>query len=157
MKSWKKSPLIIVALVLLVAVGLLSLKMGVAAQVTNTDSGITGLQGPPFTLGLMLAATTGNNPDAAASGVKVFNDAPYALSGYVLDKFNGSVHVSISQQCSQVVLDLGFKPGDVVTIFCSESQVTDINTGDFVEFYGFTVRGYLVYSDHVVLPAPFSY
>ena len=36
-------------------------------------------------------------------------------------------------------------------------QVKDVNSGDFIEVYGFTVRGYLVRSDDTVLPAPFSY
>ncbi|MHB8896243.1 MAG: hypothetical protein ACYC99_13845 [Candidatus Geothermincolia bacterium] len=156
MKSWKKSPLIVVALVLLVAIGLLSLKLGASAQDANNNSGIAGLQGPEFTFGLFLAAASGNNPDASASGSNVFNGAPFALSGYVLNIYNGSVHIWISQ-CSQVVKDLGFKPGDVVTIFCAQSQIKDLRTGDFAEFFGFTVRGYLVRSDDTVLPAPFSY
>jgi len=156
MKSWKKSPLIVVALILLIAVGLLSLKLGTPAKGDQTNSGIPGLQGPQFTLGLVLAAATGNNPDAAASGQNVFNGSPWALSGYVLNKYTGSVHVWISQ-CSKVVRDLGFKPGDVVTILCSASQIKSIKTGDFAEFFGFTARGYLVRSDDVVLPSPFSY
>ena len=42
-------------------------------------------------------------------------------------------------------------------VLCSDSQSKDINTGDYVEVYGFTVRGYLVRGDDTVLPAPFSY
>jgi hypothetical protein len=47
--------------------------------------------------------------------------------------------------------------GDTIEIFCSPSQIEDLNTGDYVEMYGFTVRGYLVRTDDTVLPAPFSY
>lgn len=155
MKSWKKSPLIVIALILLIAIGVLSVRLGASAG-NQTDSGIPGLQGPGFTLGLFLAAASGNNPDAAESGSKVFNGAPFALSGYILNKYTGSVHVWISQ-CSQVVIDLGWKPGDVVTIFCGASQVSGLNVGDFVEFFGFTSRGYLLRTGDVVLPAPFSY
>jgi hypothetical protein len=156
MKSWKKSPLIIVALVLLVAIGLLSLKLGAVAQDTNNDSGIPGLQGAEFTFGIVLGGSLGNNPNASASGQQYFNGAPFALNGYVLNIYNGSVHVWISQ-CSAVVEALGFHPGDVVEIYCTQSQIEDLKVGDFTAFYGFTVRGFLVRSDDNVLPAPFSY
>lgn len=156
MKSWKKSPLIVMALILLIAIGVLSVKLGTSAAGNQTDSGIPGLQGPQFTLGLVLASGIGNNPSAPSSAQGVLNGAPWALSGYVLNKYTGSVHVWISQ-CSQVARDLGYKPGDVVQIFCGASQVSGLNVGDFVEFFGFTARGYLVRSGDTVLPAPFSY
>jgi hypothetical protein len=156
MKSWKKSPVIIVALVLLVAVGLLSLKLGVAAQDSNNDSGIPGLQGPEFTFGIVVSGSLGNNPNASASAQQLFNGAPWALNGYVVNIYNGSVHVWIAE-CSSVVQALGFHPGDVVVIYCAQSQIEDLKVGDFTEFVGFTVRGFLVRSDDTVLPAPFSY
>lgn len=156
MKSLKKSPLIVMALILLIAIGVLSVRLGASAAKDQADSGITGLQGPQFTVGLVLAASLGNNPRAAAGGQGVFNGAPWTLTGYVLNKYTGSVHVWISQR-SKVARDLGYKPGDFADIFCSASQVSGLNVGDFVQFYGFTARGYLLRSGDKVLPAPFSY
>jgi hypothetical protein len=156
MKSWKKSPLVASVLVVLIVAGVLALVFTATAQDKNTDSGVAGLSGPQFTLGIFIAGSLGNNPNASSSGSAVFNGSPFALSGYVMSKTAGSVHVWIAE-CSSVVTQLGFKPGDVVEIFCSASQINDLNSGDFCEFFGFTARGYLVRSDDTKLPAPFSY
>jgi len=145
-----------IALVALIAAAVLVSVMGATASDTNNDSGIPGLSGPEFTLGVFMAGSIGNNPNASAGGSNVFNGAPFGLSGYVMSMTNGSVHIWITE-CSQVVTDLGFKVGDVVEILCSASQVKDLKTGDFVTMYGFTAGGYLVRSDDTVLPAPFSY
>ncbi len=156
MKSRKKSPLVVMAVILLIAIGVLSVRLGTSAAKDQADSGIPGLRGPQFTVGLVLAAGLGNNPGAAAGGRGVFNGAPWTLTGYILNKYTGSVHVWISQ-CSKVVRELGYKPGDFVELFCSASQVSGLNVGDFVQFYGFTARGYLLRSADRVLPSPFSY
>jgi hypothetical protein len=156
MKSWKKSPLVVAVLVLLVAGGVLGVSLSAASQDNNSNSGIPGLQGPGFTLGLVLGASLGNNPNVPGSASGVLNGAPYALTGYILSKNGGSVHIWLTE-FSQVLADLGYKVGDTIEIFCSPSQIEDLNTGDYVEMYGFTVRGYLVRTDDTVLPAPFSY
>jgi hypothetical protein len=145
-----------IALVALIAAAVFVSVMGATAGDVNNDSGIAGLRGPEFTLGVFMAGSVGNNPNASSSGSAVFNGAPFALSGYVMSMTNGSVHVWITES-SQVVKDLGFKVGDVVPILCSASQVKDLKTGDFVTMFGFTARGYLVRSDDTILPAPFSY
>lgn len=154
MKSWKKS-LAASALVLMILAAMLTIALTASAQDSNNDSGIPGVQGAEFTFGVLLAGSIGNNPNASGN-TAVYNNAPWALTGYVLSKYSGSIRVWIVE-CSQVVLDLGFKPGDVVEIYCAESQVEDLNTGDFLAMFGFTARGYLVRSDDTVLPAPFSY
>ena len=156
MKSWKKRPLLVTAVVILITAGVLALVLGASAQDNNTDTGVAGLSGPEWTFGLFVASSAGNNPAASSSGSAVFNGFPYTLTGYVVSKTTGAVHIWIVE-CSQIVKDLGFKPGDVVVVLCSDSQSKDINTGDYVEVYGFTVRGYLVRGDDTVLPAPFSY
>lgn len=154
MKSWKR-PVIVAALVLLLVAGVLALNMGVAAQ-DGTDSGVPGLSGPAFTVGIFMTNASGDNPNASPSGKKVYNGYPFAISGYALSKTSGTLHVWIVS-CSQIVVDLGFKVGDIVPIYCAASQIRNINTGDFLEVYGFTARGYLVRGGDSILPAPFSY
>jgi hypothetical protein len=156
MKSWKKSPLVVMALVVLIVAGVLALMFGASAQDTNTNTGVPGLSGAEFTFGIFAGSSMGNNPDALSSGSKVFNGSPYALSGYVMTMTTGAIHIWIVE-CSQVVKDLGYKPGDVVAILCASSQVKDLKTGDYISVFGFTVRGYLVRDDDTILPAPFSY
>jgi hypothetical protein len=156
MKSKKKYPLVALALIVLIVAGVLAVMFSASAADTNHDSGITGLTGPEFTFGVIVSGSVGNNPLASPSGSKVFNGFPYAISGYVMSKTNGAVHIWIVE-CSQVVLDLGFKPGDVVAIFATASQTKDLNSGDYISIYGFTARGYLLRSDDTILPAPFSY
>lgn len=154
MKSWKKS-LTASAIVLLFLAGMLAVALTATAEDDNTDSGIPGIRGSEFTFGVILASAIGTNPKASGN-TSVFNNAPWALTGYVLSKYHGSIHVWIVE-CSQVVLDLGFEPGDVVEIYCSASQVREVETGDYAALYGFTARGFLVRSIDSVLPAPFSY
>jgi len=156
MKSWKKSPLLIAVLVLLVAGGVLGISLSAASSDNNSNSGIAGLNGPEFTFGILLGASLGNNPNVPGSASGIMNGAPFALSGYVLSKNAGSVHIWVTEM-SEVVKQLGYKIGDTVAIFCSPSQIKDLNTGDYVEMFGFTVRGYLVRTDDTILPAPFSY
>ena len=152
MKSFKRSPLVVSALVLVIAVGMLALSWSAVAQDTNTNSGVAGLSGPEFTIGVFLASSLG----APTGGKTVLNGSPYALSGFVQSIFNGSVHVWVTSM-SQVVSNLGFSVGDTVEILCTQDQIKDLKQGDFAEFYGFTANGRLVRSDDVVLPAPFSY
>lgn len=156
MKSWKKRPLLVTAVVILITAGVLALVLGASAQDNNTDTGVAGLSGPEWTFGLFVASSAENNPAASSNGSRVFNGFPYALSGFVLSKTTGAVHIWIVE-CSQVVKDLGFKPGDVVTVLCSDSQSKDIKTGDYISVFGFTARGYLIRGDDTILPAPFSY
>jgi hypothetical protein len=152
MKSFKRSPLVVSAVVLLIAVSMLALSWSAVASDTNNNSGVAGLQGPEFTIGIFL----GSSLDAPAGGNAALNGSPYALSGFVQAIFNGSVHVWITSM-SKIIADLGFSVGDTVEILCSQDQIKDLKTGDFGEFYGFIVNGRLVRSDDVVLPAPFSY
>ncbi len=154
MKSWKRNPLLVTATVLLIAAGVLTLSFGAVAD--SNDSGIEGLQGPEFTIGLFLATSVGSDSELPTSASKVLNGFPYALSGYVTNIYNGTVHIWLAE-CSQVVLDLGFKPGDTIEIFCVKSQIEHLKVGDFASFFGFTVRGRLVRTDDMVLEAPFSY
>ena len=156
MKSWKKRPLLVTAVVILITAGVLALVLGASAQDNNTDTGVAGLSGPGWTLGLFVASSAGNNPAASSNGSRVFNGFPYALSGFVLSKTTGTVHIWIVE-CSQVVKDLGFKPGDVVAVLCGDSQSKDIKAGDYISVFGFTARGYLIRGDDTILPAPFSY
>jgi hypothetical protein len=156
MKSWKKRPLIVTALILMVSASFLLLSVAAIAQDGNSDSGVSGLQGPQFTLGLVILASGGGATPSSAAAGKVWNGAPYALNGFVLNMYNGSIHVNIVE-CSQVVKDLGFNPGDTVVIYCSAEQVKGMNTGDFVEVFGFTVRGQFTRGGDNVLPPPFSY
>src|SRR5665647_2097799 len=102
MKSLKRSPLVVSALVLLIAVGMLALSWSAVASDTNNDSGVAGLQGPEITIGIFVASSLG----APTGGRTVLNGSPFALSGFVQSIFNGSVHVWITSM-SKVVSDLG--------------------------------------------------
>jgi len=156
MKSKKKYPLVALALIVLIVAGVLAVMFSASAADTNNDSGIAGLTGSEFTFGLFVARSVGDNPQASSTGSKFFNGFPYAISGYVMSKTNGAVHIWIAE-CSQVVLDLGFKPGDVVAVLAAATQIKDLKSGDFVSVFGLTARGYLIRTDDTILPAPFSY
>jgi len=112
---------------------------------------------PSFTPGVVIGGASTTNPNANPS---VLNGAPWALTGYVMSKYNGSVHIWL-YSCSENVLQLGFRPGDIIEIFLGEEQINSMNTGDWVLLTGFTVNGNLAGgwgSGSVnVLPAPFSY
>ncbi len=150
----KKNQVVAIAVVLTLLAGLLLVVFTSTAGAEN-NSGIPGLEGPSFTFGIVTGASSGGTTPGGKAGA-VYNCAPYGVTGYVLSKNAGSIHLWISA-CSQVVLDLGFKPGDIITILCSESQVERINTGDWVQVVGFTVRGQFIRAEDIVLPAPFSY
>lgn len=150
----RKNQVIAAGVVLAMLAGLLLIVFIPTAGAEN-NSGIPGLEGPSFTFGIVTGASGGGTTPGGAAGA-VYNCAPYALTGYVQSKNVGSIHLWVSA-CSQVVLDLGIKPGDIVTILCSETQVENVNTGDWVQIVGFTVRGRLIRAEDIVLPAPFSY
>lgn len=149
MKAWIRNRMVIAAVALLLAACLLSIGVTALAQ-GETNTGIRGLKGPTFTFGVVLGGSSGSE-----SGV-VPNGSPYALTGYVMSRSPGSVHIWIGS-CSQALLDLGYKPGDIVTILCSETQIENIHTGDWVQITGFVVNGQLAFSGENTLPAPFGY
>ncbi len=148
MRTWIKNRMAIAVIALLLTACLLSV-CGAALAQGDTNTGIKGLKGPTFTVGVILGAGSGG-------GGSQYDGYPWAITGYVMSKSPGSVHVWVSS-CSQAVLDLGFKPGDIVTILCSENQIEDLNSGDWVQITGFVANGKLAYSGQVVLPSPFSY
>jgi hypothetical protein len=154
MKSLSRNRVVIAAVAL--TVGLLLVTMsGAALAQGDTNTGFEGLQGPTFTFGVILAGSSGKAPPGGAQGL-VWNNYPYSITGYAMSKSPGAMHIWLSS-ASQAVLDLGFKPGDIITILCAENQVKDINAGDWVQIAGFTAAGQLVYAYQAVLPAPFSY
>lgn len=148
MKAWIKNRMVIAAVALLLTACLLSIGVTALAQ-GDTNTGIRGLRGPTFTFGVVLGGSNGGESE-------VPDGSPYALTGYVMSKSPGSIHVWIGT-CSLVVMDLGYNPGDIITILCSETQVEGLNTGDWVQLTGFVVNGQLAYSGENVLPAPFGY
>ncbi len=154
MKSFIRNRVVIAAVALTVGLLLVSMSGAALAQ-GDTNTGFEGLQGPTFTFGLILAGSSGKAPPPGTQG-QVWNCYPYSITGYAMSKNPGAMHVWLSSG-SKAVLDLGIKPGDIVTILCSESQVQDINPGDWVQIAGFTAAGQLVYAYQAVLPAPFSY
>lgn len=154
MKCFIRNRVVIAAVALTVGLLLVSISGAALAQ-GDTNTGFEGLQGPTFTFGLILAGSSGKAPPAGAEGL-VWNNFPYSITGYAMSKSPGSLHVWLSS-ASKAVLDLGIKPGDIISIFCSESQVKDINAGDWVQIAGFTAAGQLVYAYQAVLPSPFSY
>jgi hypothetical protein len=156
MKPWIKNRMVITIVLLLVTTCLLSIGGAALGSQSGSDSGITGLQGPTTVLGIVLGIASGGDTPSSSKAALVYNNAPFEVTGYALSKSPGSIHVWISS-ASQAVLDLGYKSGDIVTIFAGESQVADIKTGDWVEIAGFTVRGQLVHAYHSVLPSPFGY
>ena len=125
------------------------------AAASSSDSGIPGLEGPTFTLGLVLVGSNAGTLPSGAAG-EIYNCFPYSITGYAMSKSPGSMHVWLSS-ATQGVFDLGFKSGDIITILCSESQVDNINSGDWVQIAGFTVAGKLVYAYQAVLNQPFGY
>jgi hypothetical protein len=150
MKSFLRKRMVIATVVLSVTLG------GTAfAASSSTNSGIPGLEGPTFTLGLVLVGSGGGALPSGAAG-EVYNCFPFSITGYAMSKSPGSIHIWLSS-ATQAVLDLGFKPGDIITILCSENQVENINSGDWTQIAGFTAMGQLVYAYQAVLTQPFGY
>lgn len=155
MKSWMKNRMAIAGVALLLTTCLLSIG-GAAIAAEGSNSGIEGVEGPTFTFGVVLLGSTGESTPPSGAAGKVFNAYPYAITGFAMSKSEGTMSVWVSS-CSQAVLDLGFKPGDIVNIYCTPQQVENINTGDWVLISGFTVRGQLAFATEQTLPAPFTY
>lgn len=153
MKSWIKNRMVIAGVALLMTAGLLSI--GAAATAQDSNSGIPDVEGPTFTFGVVLLGSGGEETPSGAAG-DVFNGYPWALTGFAMAKGDGVLSVWVSAG-SQALLDLGIKPGDIISIYCTEEQVANINSGDFVTLGGFTVQGRLAFASQVVMPAPFSY
>jgi hypothetical protein len=155
MKSWISKRTVISIAALSLCVAMLAVGGSVAAQ-SDSDSGVPGLEGPTFTFGIVRLASFGTGEPPSGAAAEVWNCAPYAFTGYALSKNPGSLHVWISS-LSQAMMDLGYKPGDIVIVLCSESQIESINVGDWIQLSGFTVRGQFVRANDIVLPAPFGY
>jgi hypothetical protein len=155
MKSLLRKRMVMATVVLSATFLLVSMGGSALAATSNTDSGVPGLQGPTFTLGLVLVGSEGGTPPSGLAG-QVYNCFPFSITGYAMSKNPGAIHIWLSS-ASQAVLDLGFKPGDIITIYCSESQVENINSGDWVQVAGFTAMGKLVYAYQAVLTQPFGY
>ena len=155
MKSLIRNRMAVAAIVVALAICLVSIT-GALAATSEGNSGIAGLQGPTFTFGFVrLASNVGENQPSGAAA-DFYNCAPFSITGFALSKTSGALHVWLSSG-SEAVQQLGFKEGDIVVVYCSNTQVQNINSGDFVQIAGFTVRGQLVYAYQAVLPAPFSY
>jgi hypothetical protein len=155
MKSYIRNRVLVATVVLAVTFLLLSIGGAAFAAQSDANSGVPGLEGPTFTLGLVLVGSNGATP-SSSDAAKVFNCFPWSITGYAMSKSPGAIHVWLSS-ATQAVLDLGFKQGDIVSILCSESQVEDINSGDWVQIAGFTAQGQLVYAYQAVLAQPFGY
>lgn len=155
MKSFIKKRTVIATVVISITFLLASIGGPALAASSSSNSGVPGLQGPTFTLGLVLVGSSEEEPPSGAAG-QVYNCFPWSITGYAMSKSPGSLHVWLSS-ASQAVLDLDMKPGDIISILCSESQVEDVNAGDWVQIAGFTVMGNLVYAYRAVLPQPFGY
>jgi len=147
--------MVIAAVVVSMTFLLTSMGSTALAAARSSDSGIPGLEGPTFTLGLVLVGSDAGTLPSGAAG-EVYNCFPYSITGYAMSKSPGSMHIWLSS-ATQAVLDLGFKPGDIITILCSETQVDNVNSGDWVQIAGFTVAGKLVYAYQAVLNQPFGY
>jgi hypothetical protein len=152
MKFWMKNKMVAAVVALLLTTCLLSI--GGAVLASDTDTGIPGVKGPTFTFGVVLLSSTGGGGDGATG--EFANAFPWGLTGYALSKSEGSITVWLSSG-SEAVMKLGFKPGDIITIYCTPEQVEGINAGDWVLLTGFTARGQLAFASQLVLPAPFSY
>lgn len=146
----------VATIALLMAICLLAISGAAFAATSEGNSGVPGLQGPPFTFGFIRLASSVNEVTPSGAAGDAFNGAPYAVTGFALSKSTGGLDVWLSSG-SQAVMDLGFKQGDIVTIYCNQDQVSNINSGDWVQIAGFTARGQLLYAYQAVLPAPFSY
>lgn len=155
MKSWMKNRMAIAGVALLLTTSLLSIG-GAAIAAQSPNSGIEGVEGPTFTFGVVLLGSTGESVTPSGAAGEVFNAYPYAITGFAMSKSEGTLGVWVSS-CSQAILDLGFKPGDIVDIYCTPQQVEDINSGDWVLISGFTVRGQFAFATELTLPAPFTY
>jgi hypothetical protein len=156
MKSLSKKRMVVAAVVLSMTFLLICMEgTAFAAASSSTNSGIPGLEGPTFTLGLVLVGSDAGTIPSGAAG-EVYNCFPWSITGYAMSKGDGAIHVWLSS-ATQAVLDLGFKPGDIISILCSESQVKNINSGDWVQIAGFTAMGNLVYAYQAVLTQPFGY
>jgi len=156
MKSLIRNRVAVATIVLVIAICLLAIFGAAFAETSGGGSGVPGLNGPAFTFGFVRLASSVNEVTPSGAAGEVYNCAPYSITGYALSKTTGSLHVWLNSG-SQTVTDLGFKQGDIVTIYCNESQVKNINSGDWVQIAGFTARGQLLYAYQAVLPAPFSY
>ena len=155
MKSSIKKRMVIATVVLSVTFLLVSVGGPALAAASSSDSGVPNLEGPTFTLGLVLVGSGGGTLPSGVQG-EVYNCFPWSITGYAMSKEPGAIHIWLSS-ATQAVLDLGFKPGDIITILCSESQVENIKSGDWVQIAGFTVTGKLVYAYQAVLAQPFGY
>ena len=155
MKSFIRKRMVIAAVVLSMTFLLASMGSPALAAASSSDSGIPGLEGPNFSLGLVLVGSEAGTLPSGAAG-EVYNCFPYSITGYAMSKSPGSMHIWLSS-ATQAVLDLGFKPGDIITILSSESQVENVNSGDWTQIAGFTVAGKLVYAYQAVLAQPFGY
>lgn len=140
--------MVVYSAVVLMIVGCFAFATGAGAQDGNT-SGLPGYEGPPFVVALVRAIATGGQSS-------VPDCSPFAITGYAMSKGSGSIHIWIVS-CNDVVKALGYKPGDIVEVLCSNQQIENINVGDWVELVGFTARGMLVRVTDTVLPEPFSY
>lgn len=147
MKAVLKRVTVVMAVILL-TVGCLAVSAAAIAGGEN-GSGLEGYEGPPFAQALVRAVAGGGEST-------VPDGSPFAITGYAMSKGNGSIHVWIVS-CTDVIKDLGYKPGDIVEILCSDDQVESIKPGDWIEVVGFTARDMLIWVSHNVLPEPFSY
>ena len=146
----------VATIVLVMAICLVAIIGAAVAQTNEGNSGVPGLKGPTFTFGFVRLASSINEATPSGAAGEVYNCAPYSITGYALSKSSDALHVWLDSG-SQAVTDLGFKQGDIVTIYCNNDQVKNINSGDWVQIAGFTARGHLLYAYLAVLPAPFSY
>ena len=155
MKSLINKRMVIATVVLSITFLMVSIGGPALAASSSSDSGVPNLEGPTFTLGLVLVGSGGGTLPSGVQG-EVYNCFPWSITGYAMSKEPGAIHIWLSS-ATQAVLDLGFKPGDIITILCSESQVENIKSGDWVQIAGFTVTGKLVYAYQAVLAQPFGY
>lgn len=155
MKSLMRKRMVVATVVVSMTFLLVSMGSSALAASSSSNSGVPGLEGPTFTLGLVLVGTGGGTIPSGAAG-QVYNCFPFSITGYAMSKSPGSIHIWLYSP-TQAVLDLGFKPGDILTILCSETQVDNINSGDWVQIAGFTAMGQLVYAYQAVLTQPIGY
>lgn len=151
MKTGMKRAVVVSAMVMLIAASLVTVGV-TSAQTTDGDAGLPGYQGPPFVIALVRVMST----EGETSSNPLFNCAPFAVTGYVMSKWSGGVHVWISE-LNPTLEDLGYEVGDIITIFYPPEKLEKLNTGDWVQVVGITARGKLIWVKDQVLPQPFGY
>ena len=153
MKAITGNPGVRLAVALLVTAGLLGICVYAVAR--KGGSLLDQLNAPSWTIPVIRANTAESDVNAGAP-LRAMNNAPFAVTGYVMSKWVGSVHVWISS-LSDTLKDLGLKSGDIVQILCNEEDIKDLKSGDWVQLVGLTVNGHLVRLAEITLPQPFGY